>query len=153
MAQKGIKELIGLCNKVTEPAAKPTMPWTKAEPDAALAARVKELAEKPIAQAINAKDKAARVGNFKKVKQDVLATLATEFPDKGRDIGNLLEDIEYRVMRAQVVDKGERVDGRDLTTDPADLDRGGDAAPDPRFGAVHPGADPGAGGRDAGHRR
>jgi polyribonucleotide nucleotidyltransferase len=116
VAQKGIKELIGLCNKVTEPAAKPTMPWSKAEPDAALAARVKELAEKPIAQAINAKDKAARVGNFKKVKQDVMATLATEFPDKGRDIGNLLEDIEYRVMRAQVVDKGERVDGRDLTT-------------------------------------
>jgi len=116
VAQKGIKELIGLCNKVSEPAIKPTMAWTKAEPDAALAARVKELAEKPIAQAINAKDKAARVGNFKKVKQDVLATLATEFPDKGRDIGNLLEDIEYRVMRAQVVDKGERVDGRDLTT-------------------------------------
>ena len=116
VAQKGIKELIGLCNKVTEPATKPTMPWTKAEPEAGLAARVKELAEKPIAQAINAKDKAARVGNFKKVKQDVLATLATEFPDKGRDIGNLLEDIEYRVMRAQVVDKGERVDGRDLTT-------------------------------------
>jgi polyribonucleotide nucleotidyltransferase len=116
VAQKGIKELIGLCNKVTEPAAKPTMPWSKAEPDAALAARVKELAEKPIAQAINAKDKAARVSNFKKVKQDVMATLATEFPDKGRDIGNLLEDIEYRVMRAQVVDKGERVDGRDLTT-------------------------------------
>jgi len=116
VAQKGIKELIGLCKKVSDPVAKPTMAWTKAEPDAALAARVKELAEKPIAQAINAKDKAARVGNFKKVKQEVLTTLSTEFPDKGRDIGTLLEDIEYRVMRAQVLDKGERVDGRDLTT-------------------------------------
>jgi polyribonucleotide nucleotidyltransferase len=116
VAQKGIKELIGICNKVSEPATKPTMAWTKAEPDAALAARVKELAEKPIAQAINAKDKAARIGNFKKVKTEVLVTLGAEFPDKGREIGNLMEDIEYRVMRAQVLDKGERVDGRDLTT-------------------------------------
>ncbi|MEO8031497.1 MAG: polyribonucleotide nucleotidyltransferase [Gemmatimonadota bacterium] len=116
VAQKGIKELIALCNKVSEPAAKPAMAWTKAEPDAALAARVKELAEKPITQAINAKDKAARIGNFKKVKNEVIAALAAEFPDKIRDIGNLLEDIEYRVMRAQVVDKGERVDGRDHTT-------------------------------------
>ncbi len=116
VAQKGIKELIALCNKISEPAAKPAMAWTKAEPDAALAARVKELAEKPITQAINAKDKAARIGNFKKVKNEVIAALAAEFPDKGRDIGNLLEDIEYRVMRAQVVDKGERVDGRDHTT-------------------------------------
>ncbi len=116
VAQKGIKELIGICQKVTEPAAKPVMDWTKSEIDASLAARVKELAEKPIAQAINAKDKAARIGNFKKVKSEVLATLAAEFPDKGKDIGTLMEDIEYRVMRAQVVDKGERVDGRDLTT-------------------------------------
>ncbi|HKV74534.1 MAG TPA: polyribonucleotide nucleotidyltransferase [Gemmatimonadales bacterium] len=116
VAQKGIKELIGICQKVTEPAAKPVMEWTKSEIDESLAARVKELAEKPIAQAINAKDKAARIGNFKKVKSEVLATLAAEFPDKGKDIGALMEDIEYRVMRAQVVDKGERVDGRDLTT-------------------------------------
>ncbi len=116
VAQKGIKELIGICQKVAEPAAKPVMEWTKSEIDGSLAARVKELAEKPIAQAINAKDKAARIGNFKKVKSEVLATLAAEFPDKGKDIGTLMEDIEYRVMRAQVVDKGERVDGRDLTT-------------------------------------
>ncbi len=42
--------------------------------------------------------------------------LATEFPEATRAIASQIEDIEYRVMRAQVLDKGERVDGRDTDT-------------------------------------
>ncbi|MEP6573785.1 MAG: polyribonucleotide nucleotidyltransferase [Gemmatimonadota bacterium] len=116
VAQKGIKELIGIAKKVVDKSAKPKMAWTKAEPDPALAARVKTLGEDAMAKAINAKDKASRVGNVKDVKNKVIAELALEFPDKTRDIGNLLEDIEYRVSRAQVLDKGERADGRDMDT-------------------------------------
>jgi polyribonucleotide nucleotidyltransferase len=69
-----------------------------------------------MAQAINAKDKASRSAGVKGVKDQTLASLVGEYPERGREISGYLEDIEYRVMRKQVIDKGERVDGRDLDT-------------------------------------
>jgi polyribonucleotide nucleotidyltransferase len=116
IGQKGIKELVGIAQKVIAKAAKPTMEWTKAARDPALTKRVEELAEKAMAKAINAKDKAGRAEGVAKVKASVVEQLATEFPDQGRNIGNEIEEVEYRVMRAQVLDKGERVDGRDMDT-------------------------------------
>ena len=116
IGQKGIKELIGIAQKVITKAAKPTMEWVKAERDAALTKRVEELAEKAMAKAINAKDKAGRAEGVAKVKAAVVEQLVAEFPDQGRNIGNEIEEVEYRVMRAQVLDKGERVDGRDTDT-------------------------------------
>ena len=57
VAQKGIKDLVGIEKRVIDQAAKPKMAWQKPAPDAALLKRVKELAEKEMAKAINAKDK------------------------------------------------------------------------------------------------
>jgi polyribonucleotide nucleotidyltransferase len=78
--------------------------------------RVRALAEASMAKAINAKDKAGRSNGVKQLKQDVLTQLGNEFPEKAREIALELDEIEYRVMRAQVLEKGERVDGRDLDT-------------------------------------
>ncbi len=116
VGQKGLRELVGIAEKVIGKAAEPTMTWAKAERNEALVARVAELAEKAMAKAINAKDKAGRAEGVAAVKADVAAKLAEEFPEQGRDIGHELEEVEYRVMRAQVLDKGERVDGRDTDT-------------------------------------
>jgi len=116
IGQKGIKELVGVAQKVITKAAKPTMTWIKAERDKGLTARVEELAEKAMAKAINAKDKAGRAEGVAKVKAAVVEQLSAEFPEKARDIGHEIEEVEYRVMRAQVLDKGERVDGRDTDT-------------------------------------
>ncbi|MEZ4412462.1 MAG: polyribonucleotide nucleotidyltransferase [Gemmatimonadales bacterium] len=116
IGQKGIKELVGHAKKIIAKAAKPKMEWTKAPRDEALTKRVAELLEKPMAKAINAKDKAGRAEGVAKVKSAAIETLAAEFPDAGRTIGNEIEEVEYRVMRAQVLDKGERVDGRDPDT-------------------------------------
>jgi polyribonucleotide nucleotidyltransferase len=116
VAQKGIRDLIAIQKKLIEKAKRPTMTWTKPEPDAAVVARVRELAEKDMAKAINAKDKASRAAGVKDVKEKALAAIAAEFPDKVKDAANELSEVEYRVMRAQVLAKGERVDGRDLDT-------------------------------------
>ncbi|MBK8006254.1 MAG: polyribonucleotide nucleotidyltransferase [Gemmatimonadetes bacterium] len=116
VGQKGIKELLGLQEKIIAKAKTEKLAWVKAEPDAALVKRVTELAEADMAKGINAKEKAARAQNVKDVKERVTKALAEEFPDAGRTISSILEDIEYRVMRAQVLEKGERVDGRDTDT-------------------------------------
>ena len=116
VAQKGIKELLGHAKKVITKAAREKLAWVKDEPDPALVKRVVELAEADMAKGINAKDKHARAANLEAVKQKVREALAEEFPESGKAISGQLEEIEYRVMRAQVLEKGERVDGRDCDT-------------------------------------
>jgi len=117
VAQKGIKEIIGLQKQVIDKAdKKPKIAWTKAEHDAGIVAKLREVAESQMAAAINAKDKASRASGVKAVRDQAIAKVLEAFPDRGREIGNVLEDVEYQVMRKQVLDKGERVDGRDLDT-------------------------------------
>jgi polyribonucleotide nucleotidyltransferase len=117
VAQKGIRDVIGIEKQLVDKAgAAPKLQWTKAPVDAELQARAAEAAEGPMATAINAADKASRAGGVKSVKERAQAALLEQFPEKGREISNELEDIEYRVMRKQVLDRSERVDGRDLDT-------------------------------------
>jgi polyribonucleotide nucleotidyltransferase len=116
VAQKGIKELLGHQEKVIAKVAKPKLAWNKDEPDAALVKKVRALAEDEMAKAINAKEKGARAANAEALKVKVADALVEDFPEAGKQINSILEDIEYKVMRAQVLEKGERVDGRDGDT-------------------------------------
>jgi polyribonucleotide nucleotidyltransferase len=116
VAQKGIRELVALQEKVIRKVGRPKMAWTAAPADEALAAAVAKAGEAAIAAALNQKDKAGRAAAVQAAKAGVQAALAADFPDRARDIERELGDIEYRVMRRQVLTKGERVDGRDLET-------------------------------------
>ncbi|HSM18677.1 MAG TPA: polyribonucleotide nucleotidyltransferase [Gemmatimonadales bacterium] len=114
VAQKGIKDLVGIVNEVSAKCAVEKMAWTKPTPDPAIVERVRAVAEEPIRQAINGADKATRAANVKTVRADVAARLIEEFPDAARDIATELGEIEYVAMREQVLEQGERVDGRKL---------------------------------------
>ncbi|MSR01963.1 MAG: polyribonucleotide nucleotidyltransferase [Gemmatimonadetes bacterium] len=116
VAQKGIVELRGHIKTLVAKEGQKKMSWVKPEYDKAVTKRVKELAEKDMTKAINHKDKAGRAAQLKAVRQAAMATIATEFPEKIKDAEHEFEEIEYRVMRAQVLDKGERIDGRALET-------------------------------------
>jgi polyribonucleotide nucleotidyltransferase len=117
VAQKGIKELIGLEKQLFAKAgSSEKLAWSKAEVDPALLQRVREIAESQMAQAINAKEKSSRATAVKSVKEQTVAQLLEAYPEKTRDISGELEEIEYRVMRKQVLERGERVDGRDPDT-------------------------------------
>ncbi|MEK7380310.1 MAG: polyribonucleotide nucleotidyltransferase [Gemmatimonadota bacterium] len=116
VAQMGIKELLGITAPLIKKFGKPKLEWAPLPRDEALIKEVEGLGAKAMAKAINAKDKSARGAGMAKVKADVQAKLAESYPDQSRDISSVLEDIEYRVMRAQVLDTGERVDGRDCDT-------------------------------------
>jgi polyribonucleotide nucleotidyltransferase len=117
VAQRGIRDVIKLEQQLLAKAGSPKkFEWTKPAVNQALVARVREAAESQMAQAINAKDKAGRSQAVKGVKQQVLENLPPELAEQAREVGTELEDIEYRVMRSQVLERGERVDGRDLDT-------------------------------------
>ena len=116
VAHKGIKELLDVADQVVEAVQQPKMEWTKAEPPAELVARVKELAQDKVGEALTLAEKAERTQALSAIKQTIVQTLAEEFPDKLREIAEVIEGIEYNTMRERVLSAGERVDGRDLDT-------------------------------------
>src|SRR5438128_2129644 len=116
VAHKGIKELLEVADQVVEAVRQPKMEWTKAEPPADLVARVKALAEDKISEALTLAVKAERIQALSAIKSTITEQLAEEFPDRLREIVDVIEAIEYDTMRERVLTAGERVDGRDLDT-------------------------------------
>ncbi|HTH63603.1 MAG TPA: polyribonucleotide nucleotidyltransferase [Gemmatimonadales bacterium] len=116
VAHKGIRELLDAAEELVAERRQPKMEWTKVEPPADLVDRVKALAEPRITEALNLPEKAERAQALAALKSTVLEQLAADFPDNVKDVSTVLEDIEYRTMREQVLSRGERVDGRDLDT-------------------------------------
>src|SRR6266576_3034800 len=68
VAHKGIKELLEVADQVVEAVQQPKMEWTKAEPAAELVARVKELAEDKIAEALTLAEKSERTQALRAIK-------------------------------------------------------------------------------------
>jgi len=116
VAHKGIRELLDAEQELVAELRQPKMEWTKVEPPADLADRVKALAEPRVAEALNLPEKVERAQALAALKSTVQDQLAADFPENGKDVSTVLEDIEYRTMREQVLSRGERVDGRDLDT-------------------------------------
>jgi len=116
VAHKGIKELLDAADELTVALRQPKMEWTKVEPPAGLNERVAALAEPRISEALNLPEKSERAQALAALKATIQEQLATEFPDNMKDVAHAIEDIEYHTMREQVLERGERVDGRDLDT-------------------------------------
>jgi polyribonucleotide nucleotidyltransferase len=112
LAHRALKELIGIQEQLLPKVTVEKMAWEKLEHPVELVARVKELAEGKISEAINRKDKHERIDAVELVKKEVREALTVEFPDNARDIADLVGEHEYHALRAQVLDSGERVDGR-----------------------------------------
>jgi len=115
-AQRGIAEIVALQEAIIREKGVAKMAWTKAEPPAGLVARVHELAGARVGEALNLPEKSERAQALAALRATVTEQLSEEFPENLRDVGNVLEEIEYETMRRQVLEHGERVDGRDLDT-------------------------------------
>jgi polyribonucleotide nucleotidyltransferase len=112
VAQAGIRELVAIQEEMLKESRTPKMPWTKAEADAGLIARVAALAGEKITEAINQVEKHTRIEQVERVKKEVAKLLELEYPENAKDIKAHVEDAEYNSLRAQVLNSGKRVDGR-----------------------------------------
>jgi len=116
VAQKGIQELVAMQEELLAKYRAPKMEWSRAEPPAALIKRVKQIAEPRVAEAMNLPMKEERSQALSALFATVVQELEAEFPDDKKFIADALSDVEYTSMRRQVLERGERVDGRDTTT-------------------------------------
>jgi polyribonucleotide nucleotidyltransferase len=111
-AQRGIAELITHQRELITAAGRPKMAYTSVQAPAPVAARVREVAAHRVAQALNHPNKAGRVEALAAVRAAVGEELAAELPEQLGSIIATLDELEYEAMRRQVLERGERVDGR-----------------------------------------
>ena len=82
--------------------------------DHKLAARVRELASSKIVEALTTSGKHERADAVRQVRADVLAALASEFPEREREVKNLFEHVHEEIVRGMIVGEKRRLDGRGL---------------------------------------
>ncbi|MFQ6045808.1 MAG: polyribonucleotide nucleotidyltransferase [Gemmatimonadales bacterium] len=115
-AQRGIGELVSMQQEVVAALGVPKMEWTPREVAPEVVSRVTEVAGGKVREAVNLAEKSERVQALASVRAEVVEQLAEEFPEGEEDIKAVMDEVEYTTMRKQVLDTGERVDGRDLDT-------------------------------------
>jgi polyribonucleotide nucleotidyltransferase len=81
-----------------------------------LLARVRELAYDRMAEAVKIKSKQERHNQIDLVKAETIEALKEEFEGNAKQIKAFLGDFEYERVRADVLDTGIRIDGRDTVT-------------------------------------
>ncbi|HUF13566.1 MAG TPA: polyribonucleotide nucleotidyltransferase [Longimicrobiales bacterium] len=115
VAHKGIQELVAIQKELVSQVSVPKAEWKPIlEIRADVRGRVDELATARVGEALNLKDKAERNQAIAALRDDVLLTLADEFPEDAVAITDVLRSKEKQVMRRQVLERGERIDGRGL---------------------------------------
>ena len=113
VAQRGLKDLVAMQEELFAKAGRvEKLQWTKTEIAADVQTRVRAIAEGKIGEAINQADKHTRMEAVERVKKDVVTQLLADLPDNAKDMKSVLGDVEYEVLRGQVLSTGRRVDGR-----------------------------------------
>ncbi|WP_150621513.1 polyribonucleotide nucleotidyltransferase [Pandoraea horticolens] len=96
--------------------------WAPAAKNDALIAQVTELAEGPLRAAYQTREKQARTQQLRAVSSDVIAKLGEAATAKGEvapddiEVGNILFDLEAKIVRSQILAGEPRIDGRDTRT-------------------------------------
>ena len=117
-----MKAVIDAIHDLVRDGGKPEIQWSPAPKNDALIARVAHFAEAKLREAYQTKDKQARTAKLKDATSEVIAALAAEAlsinaaaPDSS-EVGNILFDLEAKIVRSQILDGEPRIDGRDTRT-------------------------------------
>jgi polyribonucleotide nucleotidyltransferase len=105
-AQEKLKKLAGVAKREVAPPAI----------DEALLAKVRGLAYDRMGEAVKIKSKQERHNQIDLITEETIAALKEEFDGKAKQIKAFLGDFEYERVRADVLDTGIRIDGRNTTT-------------------------------------
>jgi polyribonucleotide nucleotidyltransferase len=111
-AHRGIQPLIALQKELRAEMGKAKRQVTPPVVNAALKAKVGELAAAGIEEVVTTTDKMARYARYDALKAEVLARIEPELYASEAEVFGLLEDYKKQIMRDRIVSKGQRIDGR-----------------------------------------
>jgi polyribonucleotide nucleotidyltransferase len=107
---------INAIQELVRDAGKPEWDWKPAAKNDALIAKLQSLAEGPLRDAYQIRQKQARSTKIKEVVTNVMTQLAAEGEVNEVEVGNLLFEIEAKIVRSQILNGEPRIDGRDTRT-------------------------------------
>ncbi len=117
-----MKAVIDAIHDLVRDGGKPEVQWSPAPKNEALISRVTHLAEAKLREAFATKEKQARTDKLRQISTEVNAALAAEAAAAGTDapnssdVGNVMFDLESKIVRSQILDGEPRIDGRDTRT-------------------------------------
>lgn len=108
---------IDAIHELVHDGGKPEWNWQPAPKNEALIARVTEIAKPELEAAYQLRNKQARSAKLKEVYSATSAKLAEEAAAAdAATVGNVLFDIEAKIVRSQILNGEPRIDGRDTRT-------------------------------------
>ncbi|BEI37466.1 polyribonucleotide nucleotidyltransferase [Polynucleobacter sp. HIN7] len=107
---------INAIQELVRDAGKPEWDWKPAPKNEALIAKLQSLAEGPLRDAYQIRQKQARSTKIKEVVANVMTQLAADGEVDEVEVGNLLFEIEAKIVRSQILNGEPRIDGRDTRT-------------------------------------
>ncbi len=117
-----MKAVIDAIHELVRDGGKPEVQWAPAAKNEPLIAAVTAVAEPLLRAAYQTKEKQARTEQLKAATSSVGAALAEQAAAKGEaapdssEVGNILFDLEAKIVRSQILEGEPRIDGRDTRT-------------------------------------
>jgi len=112
-----MKAVIDAIHALVEEGGKPEVEWNPAPKNETLIAQVAQLADAKIRDAYQTREKSARQQKLKSLSAEVQAGLAAQGVEAdAAEVGNILFDMEAKVVRSQILEGEPRIDGRDTRT-------------------------------------
>ena len=117
-----MKVVIDAIHELVRDGGKPEVSWSPAPKNETLITRVTELAEAKLREAFATKEKQARTDKLRQISSEVSSALASDaaaagtFAPDSADVGNVMFDLESKIVRSQILDGEPRIDGRDTRT-------------------------------------
>ena len=117
-----MRVVIDAIHDLVRDGGKPEVEWAPPAKNEPLIASVTQLAEAKLREAYQTKDKQARTAKLNTVSAEVGAALAAEAEAAGTsapdsvEVGNILFELEAKIVRSQILEGEPRIDGRDTRT-------------------------------------
>ena len=107
---------INALQELVREAGKPEWDWKPAAKNEPLIAKLQSIAEGPLREAYQIRQKQARSTKIKEVVANTMSQLAADGEVDEVEVGNLLFEIEAKIVRSQILNGEPRIDGRDTRT-------------------------------------
>ncbi|HHL34089.1 MAG TPA: polyribonucleotide nucleotidyltransferase [Desulfobulbaceae bacterium] len=113
-AHEGMQPLLEMQNDLRSEIGKEKREVTPPAVNEELQARVEKLAAAGMEEVVTTADKMARGDRYDRLKAEVLSALDENEYTSESEVSDLLSAYKKRIMRARIVEKGERLDGRNF---------------------------------------
>jgi polyribonucleotide nucleotidyltransferase len=111
-----MQAVIDVINEMADAVGADAWEWEPVAKDAALTARVAEMAENDLKAAYAVREKQARTAQLKSIHARVIKELSSDGTVAKNHIYDLIQALESKIVRGQILNSEPRIDGRDTRT-------------------------------------